>query len=349
MMESAEPQEPGFLIREARTADLRQLLALARELDSINLPTKAPEMRELIARSARSFRGRITNRAHAVYLFCAQELKTGRLAGCSLIIAKHGTPQAPHYYLLVDSEERYSHILRKLFRHTFLRLRYSMDGPTELGGLIVKDSMRQRPEQIGKQLSWVRFLYIARHRQRFEDNILAEILPPISPGYVNLFWDHYGRRVTGLSFREADQFSIHDKEFIRALFPDSPLYTFLLPDEVRDSLGTAGPASAGAIRLLEKAGMRFLNHIDPFDAGPYYGAATSELAPVKNYRVYRALAGEVPPESAHDYLLGREDSRGFRAVRARVKVVDGEMVASPRVIRALGGKRELRLFAVALP
>jgi len=51
-----------------------------------------------------------------------------------MIIGKHGTPQSPHYYLEMDSDERYSHTLRKTVRHPYLRLRYSMDGPTELGG-----------------------------------------------------------------------------------------------------------------------------------------------------------------------------------------------------------------------
>jgi len=31
--------EPAFLVREARASDHRRLLRLARELDSINLPT----------------------------------------------------------------------------------------------------------------------------------------------------------------------------------------------------------------------------------------------------------------------------------------------------------------------
>ncbi|MGH7933548.1 MAG: arginine N-succinyltransferase, partial [Candidatus Binataceae bacterium] len=207
--------EPNFLIREARPRDHRQLLNLARELDSINLPTDSGELRELIGRSVQSFRGRVRDRAHAVYVFCAEELGKDRVVAASMIIGKHGTPEAPHYYLQIDSDERYSHTLRKMFRHTFLRLRYSMDGPTEIGGLIVTRPMRGHPERIGKQISWVRFLYIARHVARFERQVLAEMLPPITADdHRNAFWDHYGRSVTGLSFREADRLSTHDKEFI---------------------------------------------------------------------------------------------------------------------------------------
>jgi arginine/ornithine N-succinyltransferase beta subunit len=88
---------------------------------------------------------------------------------------------------------------------------------------------------------------------RVENRIIAEIMPPLTPERGNLFWDHYGRRMTGLSFQYADRLSIHDKEFIRALFPDAPLYTFLLPEEVRAFLGAVGEQSRGAVRLLERA------------------------------------------------------------------------------------------------
>jgi len=85
-----------------------------------------------------------------------------------MIIGKHGTPQSPHYYLEMDSDERYSHTLRKTVRHPYLRLRYSMDGPTELGGLIVTAAMRGHPERVGKQISLVRYLYLAKHRRRLK-------------------------------------------------------------------------------------------------------------------------------------------------------------------------------------
>ena len=341
---------PAFVLREARPSDRRRLLRLARELDSINLPTDSSEMAQMLVRSARSFRGLIPNRARAVYIFCAEEIVTREIAGASMIIGQHGTPQSPHYYLEMDSDERYSARLRKMFRHTYLRLRHSMDGPTEVGGLIVTLAMRHRPERVGKQLSWVRFAYIARHLKRFQDHVIAEILPPSTGNQGNVFWDHYGRRVTGLSFREADRLSIHDKEFIPALFPDAPLYTFLLPDEVRDALGAVREESRGAVRLLEQAGMKFLNQIDPFDAGPYYGAATAELIPVRQRSLLRLRTGEPAAEHARSFVLAHEDSRrGFRAVQASGLEEDGNLITASAVIEALGLGEGARVDVVPLP
>jgi arginine N-succinyltransferase len=341
---------PSFLIRAARTGDHRALLKLARELDSINLPTEAKPLQELLECSARSFRGRIRSRAHARYVFCAEEINTKRIVAASMIIAKHGTPEAPHHYLALDTDDRYSHSLRKMFRHPYLKLRYSMDGPTEIGGLIVDPLMRGHPDHLGRQISWVRFLYIAMHPARFEPQVVAEMLAPMSPDGGNVFWDHYGRRVTGLSFQEADSLSTRDKEFIRAVFPETPLYTFMLPDEVRASLGSVGEHTRGAVRLLEQAGMRFLEQIDPFDGGPYYGSHTAALEPVKNHREATAEAGEPDPAGRRTYLIAVENSDGFRAVRTDAELRHArKVIVSPSALKALRVAPRTRVDLVPLP
>lgn len=339
-----------IVLREARKSDQRQILKLARQLDSTNLPTEGGELALAIERSTRSFRGRIRARQHAVYLFCAEDPESGRVVGASMIIAKHGTPESPHYYLEMDFEERYSQTLDKMMRQDYLLLRHSMDGPTEIGGLIVDPAMRGHPEKIGKQLSWVRFLYMGRRQARFESRLIAEMLSPLLPDGSNLFWDHYGRRVTGLSFREADKLSIRDKEFIRALFPEAPLYTFLLPDNVRASLGAVGEQSRGAVRLLEQAGMKFLRQIDPFDGGPYYGATLAETEPVKSLRAVRVRCARDSRPAHRLYLLAHDDlRRGFRAVQA-AGVIEGELIFVPReTVTALHIKEGTRVDTVPLP
>lgn len=339
---------PSFLLRQAGRRDHRQILRLARELDSTSLPTDSAELAEVLERSAKSFAGEIAKQ-DSIYVFCAEETGRRRIVAASLIIGKHGTPHSPHYYFEMDSDERYSHTLRRMFRHPYLRLRYSMDGPSEIGGLIVSAAMRRHPERIGKQISWVRFLYIARHRARFQRQIIAEMLPSAQPGHGNRFWDHYGRLVTGLSYREADRLSMHDKEFIRALFPDAPLYTFMLPEEVRSALGAVDENARGAVKILEQAGMRFLKQMDPFDGGPYYGGEVENLEPVKSFATYRATKGESGEKGGSRYLISREDAREFRAV-ATIATVDNRRVILPRaILDLLKAKDGDRIDAVPLP
>jgi arginine N-succinyltransferase len=338
-----------FLLREARAGDHQQLLTLARELDSINLPTDADELTEALKRSANSFRGRVRDHTRALYIFVAEAIATGAIVAASMIIAKHGTPQAPHYYLQIDSEERYSRTLRKKFRHDYLCLRYSMDGPTEIGGLIVSRAMRGHPEHIGKQISWVRFLYMGRNPARFEPQVIAEMLAPMLPGHRNLFWDHYGGRVTGLSFQEADILSTRDKEFIHTLFPDSPLYTFLLPDEVRKSIGVVGESSRGAVRLLEQAGMKFIGHIDPFDAGPYYGAALADLVPTRELRSLTAIVGQPYMGPTHSRLVSYNGPEGFRGLRVATEVTEDGIVLTSDHLALLGAPPGIPVDTVPLP
>jgi arginine N-succinyltransferase len=97
--------------------------------------------------------------------------------------------------------------------------------------------------------------------------------------------------------------------------------------------------------------MKFLNHIDPFDGGPYYGAPTSELVPVRQRRTLKLRAGVPPAEHARLYLVAHEDPRrGFRAVQASaLEEEEGRLVAPARAIEALGLAEGAPVDAVPLP
>ncbi len=340
------PSPPSFLLREARPADHRQILRLARQLDSTTLPTDAGALAEMLRCSKASFAGKVHERSRARYVFAAEEISNHRIVAVSMIIGKHGTPSSPHYYFEVADDERYSHSLKRMFRHTYLRFRYSMDGPTEIGGLIVDPATRGHPERIGKQISWVRFLYIARKRRRFETQVLAEMLPPTMPGHGNRFWDHYGRLVTGLSYRQADRLSTRDKEFIRALFPDAPIYVLMLPEQIRSAIGEVGENTRGALRILEQAGMHYLNQIDPFDGGPYYGCSINEIAPIRSYAKYRASVGT--PGDTVRFLVSRQDERGYRAVASTAETRKRQIILPPPVFDILNIRQADQLDATPL-
>jgi len=332
----ASPVIP-FLLREAVPADSPRILRLAQMLDSINLPTEEADLAALIERSSASFRGAWEKSEEGVYLFVLEEAVSHDIAGTAMILAKHGTPESPHFYLEMASDQRYSKTLKKMFRHTYLTLRRCLDGPTEVGGLIVDPTYRQHPAKIGKQLSFVRFLYIAMYPERFEDEVLAEMMPPLTKERESLFWECYGKRVTGLNFREADKLSMKDKEFIDTLFPSIPLYVCMFPIEVQEQLGVVGPDSQGAVHLLEKIGLRFLRHVDPFDGGPFYGARVKDLVLVQQFRRCRIAADVVEQEveKSEDVLIGWENADGFRAARVRARCDSSTLSCSPQILSAL--------------
>lgn len=345
-----EPQAapPPFLLREAVPADAAQILRLARFLGSTNLPTEEDDLVALLRQSSRSFRGQLPDWRDGIYLFVLEAPAAGRVVGTSMLIAKHGTPEAPHFYLEMATDQRYSRTLKKMFHHTYLTLRRCLDGPTEVGGLIVDPACRQNPAKVGKQLSFIRFLYLAAYPDRFEQEVLAEMLPPLTEERESLFWECYGKRVTGLNFREADQLSRKDKEFIDALFPPIPIYTCMLPLEVQRQIGKVGPETEGAVRLLEKIGLRFLGHVDPFDAGPYYGANVRDILLVRQYRRYQvAPARDEQGEAARaELLIGWDGPAGFRGARVTARPENSLLYCPPAVLSALGLQEGAEVGAV---
>ena len=162
-----------FFLRPATLTDLPALLLAARHLDSVNLPNDEQRLAEAIAHSQRSFAGDDRPRAERELLFVLVERLAGgdgkhgkheRVVGSSMIFAQHGTRRAPHIFFDVIDDERYSETLDRHFHHKILRLGYNYDGLTEIGGLVLLPEFRGHPEQLGKALVNVRFLYIALHR-----------------------------------------------------------------------------------------------------------------------------------------------------------------------------------------
>ena len=168
--------------------------------------------------------------------------------------------------------------------HTKLQLHSTEDGPTEVGGLILDPAYRRHPERCGKALSIVRFAFISLHPDRFEREVIAEMLSPFEAPGKNLLWDAFGARFTGLAYREADHLSSRTKQFIADLFPRDPVYATLFPKRVQAVIGKPGETAKAAVKILEKIGFRYLNQVDPFDGGPYYGAAREAISSVRDRR-----------------------------------------------------------------
>ena len=98
---------------------------------------------------------------------------------------------------------------------------------------------------------------MARHRALFRDEVLSELMPPLEPDGTSLLWESLGRHFTGLSYQEADRLSQSNKEFIRALFPQDPIYVTLLPPHVQELIGQVGPDTRGVEKMLRAVGFSY--------------------------------------------------------------------------------------------
>jgi len=327
-----------LVLRDVNRNDLPGLKRLAAVLNTVNLPDNEEMLHKLIEHSCRSFTGKIKNPFEREYLFVLEDLRNQTLVGTSMIIAQHGTFEAPHIYYEVAEREHYSATLDKHFRHKVLSIAYNYEGPTEVGGLVVDPPFRSTPDRPGKQLSFVRFLYIAMHRRLFRERALAELLPPLLPDGRSLLWEACGRKFTGMSYPDADRLSRQNKEFIKELFPSSDIYASLFPDRVQKVIGEVGAETKGVQRMLERIGFKYVEHVDPFDGGPHFEANVGEITLVRKFRTARLGEQDLELE-AEDALVALERDSGrnrFRAVRTSVRFED-KVVSLPKQAKEILG------------
>ncbi len=325
-----------FLVRGATLADLAAVQEAARHLNSVNLPDDRERLAQVIVRSEQSFAGQIEP-AQREFMFVMGD-GGQHLVGASMIFAQHGSRRSPHTFFDVIDEERYSETLDRHFNHRVLRIGYSYQGMTEIGGLVVVPEFRGHAERLGKTLAFVRFLFIALHRGLFCDEIISELMPPLEPDGTSLLWEALGRKFTGLSYQEADRLSRENKEFIHALFPQDPIYAAVLPDKAQAMIGQVGASSKPVEKMLTQVGFTYAHRIDPFDGGPHFHARTDDVTMVKGSRKLTVRVG-VPVGHDERPALLAVDLPGppyFLALRALARLDGTSVVLDAEAAGKLG-------------
>ncbi len=325
-----------YEIRGADPRDEDEMTRLAEFLDTVNLPNDRAHIQRLLQTSEQSYSGKIRSKNHRKYVFVLWDLQQNQAVGTSMVVAQLGRRDAPYIYLDVIEEEKYSSLLDRHFHHTALRIGFSYDGPTEIGGLVVAPAYRAARDRLGLQISYVRFLYIATHSELFQDEILAELLPPLEADGTSHLWEALGRRFTDMSYAEADLLSSENKSFIRDLFPTGHIYATLLSKEAQDVIGKVGAQTKGVERMLRRIGFRYAERVDPFDGGPHFVANVDEITLINDSKRTVLLGPTEPSERAPLGLIGRDLASApyFRAVQAPVQMagktgvrVDAEAIA----------------------
>src|SRR4029079_8017779 len=200
---------------------------------------------EIVETSFKSFTGQITDHRVRPFVFGLSARKKEAIVGTSAIVAPLGRRGVPYIYFDVLDEEKYSSTIDKHFHHTVLRIGYSYNGPTEIGGLVLMPEYRLSPERLGTLISYVRFLYLGAHPNLFQDEVLAELMPPLEPDGTSHLWEALGRHFTDMSYAEADRLSKKNKEFIKALFPAGVIYATVLSADAQAVIGKTGAQTGG--------------------------------------------------------------------------------------------------------
>lgn len=311
---------PGnrYVIRAALPSDEDAILEVARHLNTVNLPADRDGIAQILDASLKSFTGAVKDPRRRHYTFVLEELGDDgpRILGTSMVFGQLGRREAPYIYLDVIDEERYSATLDRHFKHTTLKIGYSYNGPTEIGGLVLHPDHRRGPERLGQFLSYVRFLFVKMHRDWFRDELLAELLPPLESDGTSHLWNALGHHFTHLSYAEADRLSRLNKEFIRGLFPEGAIYASLLPQQAQDVIGKVGAQTRGVEKMLRRIGFRYAERVDPFDGGPHFTAQTDEVSLVQATQLARVAGAAEAATKRALVAVEREAPPYFRAVLA---------------------------------
>ncbi|MFZ9594984.1 MAG: arginine N-succinyltransferase [Bdellovibrionia bacterium] len=318
-----------ILLREIQERDLDALERLAQTPGFINLINDKDFLKEKISRSVASFRDQLINKFEGKYLFVAEDLSSKLILGTSMIAGQHGTVESPHFYFEVSSEQKFSSTINTGFIHGTLKLKYDSNGPSEIGGLILDPQYRNSEARVGRQISFVRFLFLSLNRSRFKRKLLAELLPPLNKKGQSPLWEAIGRRFTNMDYWEADQLCQKNKEFIFSLFPSGKIYTTFFSAEAKNSIGKVGKETEPVLHMLKKIGFQYKDQVDPFDGGPHLWANVDDLLPVKHSKSL-SFAGVSQVGDSPDWQLGlmcktKQAAGEFRAVSVRAAVEEGKI------------------------
>jgi len=278
-----------YLLRSVIESDLDDLFRLSKLVTFINLPSDKDGIRQKIKRSLISFenKSKSKNKSNDYFIFVIQEIESRVIIGASMIHAQHGTEDEPHFFLTVSQENKFSSTINTGFIHGTLKLGVDINGPTEIGGLILNAKFRGQPLKLGKQISFVRFLYMALFPDKFKEIVHSELMPPFDSEGNSPLWEAIGRRFMNMDYHEADLLSRDNKEFIINLYPSEVIYETLLPLEARNSIGKVGNDTKPVKKMLESIGFKYTNEVDPFDGGPHYRCPLKEITLVKSLNNYK--------------------------------------------------------------
>jgi len=292
-----------FIVRNALLSDLDDLFNLSKQALLLNLPRDKKVIESKVKESISSFDNPdLNNIENNHFIFCLEDISKKKVVGVSMIHGQHGTQSKPHFFLKVGHEERSSETLNKNYQHETLKFGHEPNGYTEIGGLVLDKDYRGHPQKLGKLLSLTRFIFIGENKNLFTKQIHSELMPPLTSEGSSLLWEAIGRKFFKMEYWEADKLSQTNKEFILNLFPQGTIYTKLLPDAARESIGMVGNDTLPVKKMLENIGFRYTHEVDPFDGGPHYRADVEEISIIKNSLTFTPqLSSEI---SKHNSISG---------------------------------------------
>ncbi|WP_416832194.1 MAG: arginine N-succinyltransferase [Erythrobacter sp.] len=311
----------SFRLRAARLSDLEHLYEMAKLTGGgfTNLPPDCKALGAKLERAAEAFGNTEDALVDEQFVLVLENLQTRKVAGTCQLMTMVGQ-QWPFYSYRLNTLTQYSQALDRTVRAELLSLVTDLEGSSEVGGLFLHPN--ERAGGLGLLLARSRYLFVAMHRERFADRILAELRGIIDERGGSPFWDGVAGRFFGMSFQEADYFNaINGNQFIADLMPKHPVYVSMLSEDARSVIGVPHPTGRAAMRMLENEGFHYEGYVDIFDGGPTMVARTDEVTSVKNSVEAKLVSHDLAEGERAILATGRLET--FRACYGARKF-DGE-------------------------
>jgi len=324
----------SFVIRAATEDDLQALYEMAKLTGGgfTNLPPDRNSLRAKLDRSARACARREDGIADELFVLVLENALTGDVRGTCQLFTQVGQSW-PFYSYRLTTLTQHSQELDRTVRAELLSLVTDLEGSSEVGGLFLHPS--ERAGGLGMLLARSRYLFIASHRARFGDRILAELRGIIDERGGSPFWDAIGGRFFGMSFQDADEFNAtHGNQFIADLMPKHPVYVAMLSEDARRVIGLPHPSGRAAMRMLENEGFSFEGYVDIFDGGPTMTARTDNVRSIAEARADKVIG--IDAVQGKKCLVAAGHLSGFRCCFGKVQEVDGGVGITNETAQLLG-------------
>ncbi len=324
-----------IIVRPIKKSDLEALHQIA--IDSghgfTSLPVNEQLLQQRINHTETSFAKEVNQPGNEGYLFVMEDTETGKVVGTSGIEAAVGLDDAFYHYHL----GKVVHSSRELNIYNTvetLSLCNDYTGASEICTLFLSDTHRKNNN--GRFLSRFRFLFIAEHKERFSETIIAEMRGVSDENGSSPFWEWLEEHFFSMDFPTADYLTgIGKKEFIAELMPKYPIYVNLLSKDAQDVINKVHPKTVPALRLLEAEGFARRGYVDIFDAGPTVESHVNSIRTVNQSTRCQVIIDEV--QSTDNYIICNSKVKDFRATQAPLSLREtaGQVVISQEVADAL--------------
>jgi arginine N-succinyltransferase len=338
-----------LIIRPIRSSDFEALYQIAEESGHgfTSLPVNEELLKSKIARVEASFLKEVDKPFDEGYLMVLEDTETGEVVGTCGIEAAVGMVDAFYHYRL-GTEVYHSEQIDVRNEVETLTLCHDYTGAAELCTLFLRGSYRKNNN--GRMLSRSRFLFLAQHKQRFGETVIAEMRGESDKEGNSPFYDWLQKHFLGIDFVEADYLSgLGQKGFMAEMMPKNAVYVCLLPEAAQKVIGEVHTNTRPALNLLQAEGFRCRGYVDIFDGGPTVECNINDIRSVRESRLLTVTIG-VQPASDTSYVISNTLLANYRATSSTLLVSQesDEVVISPELAAGLLVKQGEQIRILAL-